>query len=88
MKAFDVGVVSECIGRCGIVHTIRGDVILVDRGSICEWDTKGDENSSYQALLNYLNTVFMARFAYVAKTDEWLMLDKVEKSDHKEGSKS
>ena len=87
MKAFDVDVVSECIGRSGITHVIRGDVIWVDRDSICRWDTKGDENSSYQALLNYLNTVFMARFAYVAKTDDSLVLDKVEKPNHNEASK-
>ena len=50
--------------------------ILIDRDSIIEKISGKDENDSYNQLIDILNDSFEARF-HVAKTDEWLMLDRI-----------
>jgi len=79
MKFEDRKKVEDYLSSVGIkyVSVDQTNVILVDRDSILKWEDGHGEEAAYSALIDHLNAMFSCRFAYNAKTDEWLMLDKI-----------
>ena len=75
MKTNILNDVSEFLNKLNIKHEVKDGVILVDRDSICNNINAASENDSYDALRLRLNDEFNARFLYICKNDEWLMLE-------------
>ena len=83
MKENEIIQVSDFLIGMRIDHEKTDNSILINRDSICKCfvNAKG-EQESYDNLIVSLNGAFNSRFVYVAKTDDWLMLDKLVDSTH------
>jgi len=87
MNQEDIVRVSNYLDAMEIKHTIEkeNNTILIDRTSIVNNFPSLTEEDSYAALRERLNKSYGGQlgiscapcFIYVAKSDEWLMLDKI-----------
>lgn len=71
--------VSTFLTSKGISNEISSDGkhILVDRDDMCANFSDGYENDSYTETKQMLNNHFGTLFNFVAKTDDYLMLDRL-----------
>ena len=85
MLTEDINRVSGYLDAMEIKHTVEDNVILIDRTSIVNHIDFPTEEESYAVLRERLNKAYGGQlgiscspcFIYVAKSDDWLMLNRI-----------